>query len=167
MTELQHPAYWHVLINHAPIIGAAAALAGLCVALLLRSRIALVPALAILVLAGVSAWPVYVTGENAYRPIMKIADDPGREWLDEHMERADRLTWIFFAMAGAALAALLAPLKWPGSAMPLGIAAAMAAMAAIAAGAWIAQAGGLVRHVEFRAAAQAPPAATNSSPHEH
>jgi hypothetical protein len=166
-SELQQPGYLHVLINHLPIIGTVAGLFGLVVALLLKSRIALVPALAIVFLSGVSAWPVYVTGSNAYRPLMKISDDLGREWLDEHMDRADRMTWIFYAMAGVAAVAIAAPLKWPKSAIPLGIATALAAMAGVVTGGYIAQAGGLVRHVEFRVPGQTPPSDREMEPDHH
>ena len=157
MTELQQPGYLHVLTNHLPIIGTGFGLFGLVVAMFLRSRPALVPALAILILAGGSAWPVYVTGRAAYRPIMKVADDPGRDWLDEHAERASRATWVFYAMAGVAAVAAAAPVKWPRSAVPLGIVAGVFALSALAAGGYIAQAGGLIRHVEFRVPGQSAP----------
>lgn len=167
MTELQQPGYLHVLINHLPIIGTVVGLFGLVIALFLRSRIALVPALAIVLLSGISAWPVYVTGSNAYRPIMKISDDPGRAWLDEHMDRADHTTWVFYAMAGIAAVALAAPVKWPKSAIPLGIATALAAIAGTITGGYIAQAGGLVRHVEFRVPGQTPPSGDDAEAHHH
>jgi len=167
MTELQQPGYLHVLINHLPIIGTVVGLFGLAIALLLRSRIALVPALSIVLLAGISAWPVYVTGSDAYRPIMKISDDPGRAWLDEHMDRADRMTWVFYVMAGIAAVALAAPVKWPKSAIPLGIATALAAMAGTITGGYIAQAGGLVRHTEFRVPGHMPPSDDEGEAHHH
>lgn len=157
MTELQQPGYLHVLLNHLPIVGTGAGLFGLVVALFIRSRVALVPALAIVILAGISAWPVSVTGSNAYRPLMKISDDPGRDWLNEHMERADRTAWIFYMMAGLAAVALTAPMKWPRTAIPLGIITGIAALAGLATGGYIAQAGGLVRHAEFRVPGHLPP----------
>ncbi len=156
--ELQAPGYLHVLINHLPIIGTAVGLLGLIVGLLLRSRIALLPALAILIFSGLSAWPVYVTGSHAYRPIMKIADETGRDWLNAHMERADRVTWIFYVMAGVATIAAVVPIKWPKSALPLGLLTALAAVAAFGASGYIAQAGGPIRHVEFRVPGVNPPA---------
>ncbi len=168
-TEFQQPGYLHVLINHVPIIGTGMGLLGLLIALLLRSRIALVPSLAIVTLSGLSAWPVYITGSNAYRPIMKIADDSGRDWLDEHMDRADRTIWIFYAMAGVAAIAITAPLKWPKSAIPLGRVAALAAMTGVATGGYIAQAGGLIRHGEFRIPSQMTPSdhTVQSDHHSH
>jgi hypothetical protein len=155
--ELQAPGYLHVLINHLPIIGSAVGLFGLLIALLLRNRLALVPALAIVILSGLSAWPVYITGSDAYRPIMKILDESGRAWLNEHRDRADGTIWIFYLMAGIGTAALVAPCKWPKSALPLGIATAFSVLAALGAAGYIAQAGGLIRHVEFRVPSLIPP----------
>ena len=157
MSELQQPGYLHVLLNHLPIIGTAVGIFGLSIGLFLRNRLALVPALAIIVLSGVSAWPVSVAGDHAYRPIMKISDDPGREWLDEHSDRADRTIWILYVMAGVAAVAIVAPIKWPQTAIPLGIITILAALAGLSAGGYIAQAGGRVRHVEFRVPGQLPP----------
>jgi hypothetical protein len=130
--EFQQPGYLHVLINHLPIIGTAGRLFGLVIALPLRNRIALIPTLAIIVLSGVSAWPGYVTCSNAYRPIMKISDEAGRDWLNEHTDRTDQTIWVFYVMAGVAAIAIAAPIRWPKSAMPLGIAAALAALADLA-----------------------------------
>ena len=156
MTELQQPGYLHVLLNHLPIIGTGCGLFGLLVALFFRSRVALLPALAIVMLAGVSAWPVYVTGSQAYRPIMKISDEPGRDWLNEHVDRADRTTWIFYVMAGIAAVSIAAPVNWPGSAIPLAAITGIFALVSLAAGGYIAQAGGLIRHVEFRVSGPQP-----------
>lgn len=161
-TELQAPGYLHVLINHVPIIGTGVGLFGLVIALFLRNRVAILPVLAILVLSGISAWPVYVTGSNAYRPIMKISDDTGRHWLNEHMDRADRVTWVFYAMAGIAAIAIVAPLKWPKSAFPLSIITLIFTLGALGAAGYIAQAGGLIRHVEFRVPGLLPPTNTES-----
>jgi hypothetical protein len=48
-------------------------------------------------------------------------------------------------------------MRWPGSAVPLSLAAGVFALASFAAGGYIAQAGGLIRHVEFRVPGQSPP----------
>ena len=82
---------------------------------------------------------------------------PGREWLDEHSDRADRTIGILYVMAGVAAVAIVAPIKWPQTAIPLGIITILAALAGLAAGGYIAQAGGRVRHVEFRVPGQLPP----------
>jgi len=150
LSELQQPGYLHVLINHLPIIGTAMGALGLVVALIMRQRIALIPVLAIVLVSGISAWPVDATGEAAYSAIYRVSDDAGRDWLDEHRERADRSIWAFYAMAGLAALALVVPLRWPRASVPLAAATAVAAIACTAVGGYIAQPGGLVRHTEFR-----------------
>jgi len=149
-SEFQQPGYLHVLINHLPIVGTAMGVLALAVALFLRQRAALIPALVVVLVAGISAWPVSETGSVAYKPIRKISDDAGSDWLDEHQERADRTVWTFYVMAGLAAAALVVPVRWPRTAVPLAAATALAAVACTAVGGYIAQPGGRVRHIEFR-----------------
>lgn len=150
LNEFQQPGYLHVLINHLPIIGTAMGLIGLLAGLFLRERKALIPGLVILFIAGFSAWPVYETGDAAYKSIRKISDDTGIDWLDEHMERADQTVWTFYVLAGVSAAAVLVPLRWPRSGFPLAIVTAVVAVGCTAVAGYIAQPGGLVRHTEFR-----------------
>jgi hypothetical protein len=49
--------------------------------------------------------------------------DPAPDWLNEYMDRAARATWM---VSGTAAVAIEAPLKWPKTAIPLGIAPALA-----------------------------------------
>lgn len=160
LQELQQPSYLHVLINHFPIIGTQMGALAMIVALVLRQRAALIMALVIVLIAGISAWPVYETGSAAYKPIRKISDDAGSDWLDEHLERADRLVWTFYTMAGLAAVALVVPVRWPRTSLPLTAATTLAAFACIGVGAYIAEPGGRVRHVEFRPINEAPPEPT-------
>jgi hypothetical protein len=152
LSELQQPGYLHVLINHLPIIGTAMGVLALLIGLALRSRKALLPGLAIVLISGISAWPVYVTGSDAYKSIRKISDDAGSDWLGEHEDRADRTIWTFYAMAGIAGLAIVMPLRWPKAGLPLAAASALAAVVCTGVAGYIAQPGGLVRHVEFRPA---------------
>jgi hypothetical protein len=150
LVELQQPGYLHVLINHLPIIGTFMGLIGVLVGLILRQRRALIPGLVILLIAGVSTWPVYETGEAAYKMIRKISDEAGVDWLDQHMDRADQTVWTFYLMAGLAAIAIVAPVRWPRSAVPLAIVTLLAAVGCSAVAAYIARPGGLIRHTEFR-----------------
>lgn len=165
LEELSNPAYQHILINHLPIIGTAMGLLGLGVAFALRRRIAFIPALVILFVAGVSAWPVYATGSEAYKPIRRIADDAGIDWLDTHMDRADQATWAFYVMAGIAAATLIVPLQWPRAGLPLAILTALIAVVCLGVAGWIAEAGGRIRHPEFRPAGESAPEVSHD--HEH
>jgi hypothetical protein len=151
-SELQHPGYLHILINHLPIIGTAMGVLALLVGLALRSRAALLPGLVIVLVAGISAWPVYETGSDAYKSIRKISDYDGSDWLDEHMDRADKTVWTFYAMAGLAGLAIAFPKRWPRAGIPLAAATAIAAVICTGVSGYIAQPGGLVRHTEFRSA---------------
>jgi len=140
----------HVLINPLPVYGLAVAIVVLIVGLVARSRVALVTALILVMLAGLSAWPTYLYGEAAYDRIKGVADPVGERWLDAHQARGERFIAIFYILAGLALGALIAPLKWPRSSGPLGVATLIMAIATLAVGSWIAYPGGHVRHKEFR-----------------
>ncbi|MGH8047534.1 MAG: hypothetical protein ACREKL_09830, partial [Chthoniobacterales bacterium] len=85
-----NPAYRHLLINHVPIIGLAAAALVLFIALFFRSRAAQIPALIVVLLMAASAVPVHKTGEAAYKQVRALTDDAGADWLDEHSDRADK-----------------------------------------------------------------------------
>lgn len=150
IAELQNPAYLHAVINHFPIIGSIFGAFALAVALLMRNRSALLPGLLITTIAGIAAWPTYLTGSSAYKPIRKIADDSGIDWLDLHMDHADEATWVFYIMAGFAFLALLTLSKWPKLATALSAIALIAALVSTIAGIYIARPGGCVRHPEFR-----------------
>ncbi len=146
------PAYRHLLINHLPILGLAAGALALFLSFFLRSRAAQLPALAVILVTAASAFPVYQTGEQSYKPIRRIADDAGADWLDAHMDRADAGIRYYYALAGLALVALVVPIKWPRSGPPLAVLTLAGAIGCIGVGGWIAQAGGPIRHVELRPA---------------
>jgi hypothetical protein len=153
MTELdllKKPEYIHVMLNHLPIYGTMLGALALAIALLLRSRAAQITALVLALIAGGSAYPVFVTGQRAYKTIRGMADDSGAEALDEHMDRAEKTIGAFYFLAFLALAGLLIPVKWPRAGAPL--AATTLAVAVVCSGIaiYIAQAGGQVRHAEFR-----------------
>ena len=168
MTEfdlLQKPEYIHVVLNHLPFYGAILGALATAVSLVLRSRAAQVTALVITLIAGASAYPVLVTGQRAYKTIRSMADDAGAEALDEHMDRAEKTIGAFYFLAVLALAGLLVPIKWPKAGLPL--AAVTLAVAVICSGiaVYIAQAGGQVRHAEFRPSETPTPA--SESDHQH
>lgn len=150
LAELQNPAYQHLLINHLPIIGTAMGVVALIVGLIVRQQAAFLPGLVVLLLAGISVWPVYETGSAAYKPIRKISDDAASDWLDEHMDRAESTVWIFYAMAALAGLTLGIHRKWPSACVPLAVASAMIGVVCTGIAAYIARPGGLVRHAEFR-----------------
>jgi hypothetical protein len=161
MTELdllQKPEYIHVMLNHLPIYGTMLGAVALVISLILRSRPAQITALILTLIAGASAYPVLVTGQRAYKIVRSVADDAGADALDEHMDRAEKTIGAFYFLAVLALAGLLVPIKWPKAGLPL--AAVTLAVSVICSGiaVYIAQAGGQVRHAEFRPSETPTPA---------
>ena len=153
MTELdllKKPEYVHVVLNHLPIYGTILGALALALSLILRSRAAQITTLILTLIAGASAYPVFITGQRAYKTIRGQSDDAGAAWLDEHMDRAEKTIGAFYFLAALALAGLLVPIKWPKTGLPL--TAVTLAVAVICAGIaiYIAQAGGPIRHPEFR-----------------
>jgi hypothetical protein len=165
MTEfdlLQKPEYLHVLLNHLPIYGTMLGALALAMSLVLRSRAAQITALIITLVAAASAYPVLVTGQRAYKAIRSTADDTGAEALDEHMDRAEKTIGVFYFLAALAIASLIVPIKWPKSAVPLVTLTLIVAILCSGVAVYIAQAGGRVRHPEFR-----PSESPTPSPETH
>ncbi|HWY39478.1 MAG TPA: hypothetical protein VNX27_01665 [Chthoniobacterales bacterium] len=159
LRDLRQPEYIHVLINPVPVYGLAMGLLGLIVAFFLRSRPAQIATLTIVLISAASAWPVYEFGEQAKDRVLSMENEVGDAWLEEHQDRAEDLIWLFYALAVLSAAALIAPRKWPRSAGPLVIGVILLGVATLAAGGYIAYAGGKVRHREFR---NVPPPARKS-----
>ena len=162
LRDLQQPEYLHVLLNPLPIYGLAIALFGLIAAMYLGSRGGRVTALVLIFASALSAWPVAIRGEQAYDRIFVMADEDGKAWLKAHEERAEQLIYFFYALALVSVAAIFAPKRWPKTARPLTIATLLLAFVSLGAGAYIAHAGGKIRHREFRTIP--PPKTPESEP---
>jgi putative copper export protein len=150
IAHLSKPEYVHVLLNPLPVYGLAVGLVGLIIALLFRSRAARVTALALMMLSAASAWPVYQYGEAGYDRVKAMVDEEGDRWLEEHMRRGEQLIYVFYLVALLAVLAVIAEFAVPKAAVPMVVATLLLAVANLGVGAYIAQAGGRVRHKEFR-----------------
>ena len=150
LEELSRSEYLHVLLNPLPVYGLAVGVMILVVALALRNRAATVTALAVVALTALSAWPTYSLGQQAYERVNTTVDPSGQEWLDAHRHRAEKLIWTFYVLAAVAAAGIALPRRWPRTAIPLAVLTLLGASGVLAAGGWIAYAGGKVRHIEFR-----------------
>jgi len=148
--DLQQPEYIHVLLNPLPVYGLLVGWVGLVIGLALRSRRAQIATLTLVLLSSISAWPVYEFGQQSYDRVLSMTDEAGEAWLDEHVHRAEDLIWVFYALAALSAFAIAAPIKWPKSSMPLVVAVILLGAATLGSGAYIAYAGGRVRHREFR-----------------
>ena len=150
LRDLRQPEYIHVLINPLPFYGLVMGWIGLIIALVLKSRRAQIATLSLVLISSVSAWPVSEFGEQAYDRVLAMTDEAGHAWLDEHRDRGEDLIYFFYALAVLTVAAIAIPIKWPKSAGPLAISVLLLGAVAIGMGASIAQAGGKIRHREFR-----------------
>ncbi len=161
--DLQQPEYIHVLLNPLPVYGLLVGWVGLVLALVLRSRRAQIATLMLVLISSASAWPVYEFGQQGYDRVLSMADEAGQAWLEEHKERGEDLIWIFYVLVALSAIAIAAPIKWPRSSMPLAVAVILLGTVTLGSGAYIAYAGGRVRHREFR---NEPPPPKRSE-HEH
>jgi hypothetical protein len=163
LRDLRQPEYIHVLLNPLPVYGLLVGWVGLAIGLALRSRRAQIATLTLVLLSSISAWPVYEFGEQGYDRVLSMTDEDGEAWLDEHMHRAEDLIWVFYVLAALSAFAIAAPIKWPKSSVPLAVGVILLSAATLGSGAYIAYAGGRVRHREFR---NEPPPPKRSE-HEH
>jgi hypothetical protein len=147
---LQQPEYVHTLINPLPVYGLGIGLFALIIAMFLRHRSAHITALTVIFLAAASAWPVKYYGDEAYDRVLSMSDETGSAWLAAHEDRADKFIWTFYLLAVVTAAAIVLPRKFPKTAMALIISTLLLSVASLAAGGYIAYAGGRVRHREFR-----------------
>ena len=153
---LRQPEYVHVFLNPLPVYGLLISWIALIAALISKSRRAHVVTLILVFVTSISAWPVYEFGEEGYDRVLAMADDDGHAWLNEHRDRAQKLIYLFYVVAALSAVAIIVPLRWPKSSVPLALAVVLLGAAAMASGCYIAYAGGKIRHREFRNEA-APP----------
>ena len=147
---LRQPEYVHVLLNPLPVYGLLISWIALIAALISKSRKAVVVALILVFITSISAWPVYEFGEQGYDRVLAMTDDDGHAWLDEHQDRAEKLIYLFYVVAGLTIVAIIVPLRWPKWSSPLAITVVLVGAILLGAGSYIAYAGGKVRHREFR-----------------
>ena len=147
---LRQPEYVHVLLNPLPVYGLVISWIALIAALISKSRRALIVTLVLVFITSISAWPVYEFGEEGYDRVLAMTDDDGHAWLDEHRDRAQRLIYLFYAVAALSVAAIIVPLRWQKSSVPLAVAVILLGAVVLGSGFYIAYAGGKIRHREFR-----------------
>jgi len=147
---LRQPEYVHVLLNPLPVYGLLIGWIALIIALISKSRRAHIVTLILLFITSISAWPVYEFGEQGYDRVLAMTDDDGHAWLDEHQDRGQKLIYLFYLLAALSAAAIIVPLRWPKSSVPLAIAVVLLGAVALGSGCYIAYAGGKIRHREFR-----------------
>jgi len=162
LLHLQQPEYVHVLLNPLPLYGMAAGVFCLAIGLWSGSLEAQRPALLWIVCVGILTWLAIQYGEKGYDRVLSMSSPDAQLWLKVHAHRAGRCEFLFYLTAAAALAALVTrPFLSKLSRWLAGVTLILAILCCLA-GAWISQAGGQIRHSEFR---DGPPAASAHGPH--
>ena len=147
---LNQPEYVHAAINHLPLVGMFIAILALIAGLVARSRSSTFIALTLLTLTALSIWPVSHYGEAGYDRVLSMSDDSGQAFLKYHAELAGRWSFLYYITAGIAGLTCGLGIKWPKWLLIGSLLSLVLAAGSLAAGIAIAQAGGEVRHREFR-----------------
>jgi hypothetical protein len=155
--------YVHILLNPLPVYGLSMGVFVLAATLLVRSKSARNIGLLLIVICAASAWPVLYYGQHGYNHLYPQLDTESQQWLDVHMERAERFVYAFYLTALLGIAALLTQKKFPRATKALTGLTLAAGIASLGIGGWISRAGGEVSHSEFRSEGELPPAPA----HEH
>jgi len=151
------PEHLHLLLNHFPIVGLAVALIPLVIGIATRHRTTIGAGLiAVLLCAGTIPF-VMETGEEAAERFGddKIApplDEAGSRALMTHGRLAERASKPVYAAAILAAIGLLTLWKFPRALFPVAIVTLVIAAIGVAACIQTADAGGKIRHPEFRQA---------------
>ena len=166
-----NPTHLHLLTNHAPIFITFSGLIVLGLGLWWKNDTVRRAALILLLAGIVGGIFTYWLGQQAYKPVRGLADETGQDWLDLHMERAERVIWIFWMGAVASGAALVMTWRKARFSLLAALVAGGLGAATLGASGWIADAGGKIRHPEIRGTSiptTGDESATDESvPHEH
>ena len=157
METLFTPAHLHLALNHVPIIGLAVACLPVLIGILFHSRGALASGLLAVILCAGTMPAIMETGEEAQESFVDGSIDPGMDTagkaaFHEHSGRARFTAPVVYAAGILALVALLALTKFPRQAAWMGWAVLLGTAFSIALSVWTAEAGGRIRHTEFRPA---------------
>ena len=147
---LESPAYRHVLLNHLPLTGLGLAWIVLAWATFENRWRSMAFGLVLVMLASASAFAVMESGEEAYPFVFDAIDGVSRAWLDHHTHLADRWGWVVVSNAAVAAVAIGLGRRRADWRRPVAILLLGTTLACLTAAAVIAEAGGQVRHPEFR-----------------
>lgn len=146
----ESPAYRHLLLNHLPITGLAVSLLVLVWGLIEDRWLSISFGLALCLATSASALLVMQTGDAAYPQLFDELDGHGQAWLDHHAALADLWGRLVPANAGVCALALIVGYRRIAWRRRVGLVALATTVAALVAGSVVADAGGKVRHPEFR-----------------
>jgi len=157
METLFTPAHLHIAINHVPIIGLAVSCLPVLIGILFHSRGALASGLLAVILCAGFMPAIMETGEAAQESFVDGSIDPGMDVAGkaafrEHSHRAKATAPVVYAAGILAAVSLLALIRFPRQAAWIGWAVLLGCALSVGLSVWTAEAGGRIRHAEFRPA---------------
>jgi uncharacterized membrane protein len=158
--DMNYP-HLHLMVNHIPVLGTILALLLLTWALVTRRRDFIRLSLFVTLLAGLSVWPAFFTGDEAHEQLEDVKGFD-HDVVEEHEESADWALWILLGTGAVAALGLWASRKdrevprWAGTAAMVGL---LLSSSVAARTAWL---GGEIRHPETTGPLWAPPDVSKS-----
>jgi len=141
--------HWHLVLNHAPVVGVPIVLLLFVSALLLRTREVAIVACSIGVLIAISGGAAFLTGEPAEEGLRGMPEIQ-KSLVKEHEEAADISVWLAAALTGVSAVGLYFALKRGHVPRALLWSAAALALVASLSLAYTANLGGQIQHEEIR-----------------
>ena len=151
----------HLMINHVTIVGAIVALLLLVWSLVARRRDFIRLSLFVTLLAGLSVWPAFFTGNEAHEQLEDVQGFD-HDLVEEHEESADWALWILLGTGAIAALGLWGSRnerevpRWAGVAATSGLLLSVAVLGRTA------LLGGEIRHPETTGPLWAPPDVSKS-----
>ena len=157
------PEHLHVALNHVALIGLVVAVIPLLIGLIRKDRGALLAGLLIVLICGLSIPVVMETGDAAAGRLLSgdagvLLDNTSAACLKEHEERADTAAAFGYLAAAFAAVGLLIMRFAPAHQYKAAVMVLADCILCTTLLVWTAEAGGKIRHPEFR------PAVTNAAP---
>jgi len=149
------PEYIHVLTIHLPLVGLTAALIPLVIAVIKRNPTVLLTAFLMVFIFSIFIPVVMISGETAMERIestsfSQMVDAEGKEWLQVHYERAEIAAKFVYLAIALSLLGLAAMRYRPEYMFRMAIVIIIDILIAVGLMIWAAEAGGKIRHPEFR-----------------
>jgi hypothetical protein len=132
-------------------------------AYIIKSRKAIYLALGLVAFFSLTAWPVAYFGHEGEDRAESLLYTEGKIWLEYHEDLAEDYIFLFYLTAAAAAGSAILGWKIPKSLKFTVPITTIIAFSCLAAGALIADAGGKIRHPEFRIG---PPPQEDHGDHE-
>ena len=138
----------HLALTHVPVILSFVGLAMLAVAFFVKNETVIKTSYVLLLIAGISAIPVFFTGEGTEEAIENLPGIP--ESVIERHEDVAKLAMISISVVGFLALAALVSFKWEKAARALRVAVLLLALTSGGLMAQTAHLGGQIRHSEIR-----------------